>query len=229
MRIRQLLAGLIAPLILAHLVGCGPTIRVPVPPRVDLGAYPMVGLVVFTSNANHDLEHYCTKRFMQAVHAAQPGTRVIELGTEPQVLASVGARHWDAATLRAIKKMHGVDVVVMGELELKEVRPDIRISSTGGVSARADVQASLSAKLVETSSGASMWTDWSQVTSNIAHVRFNDRGSGRFGASNLDAVYGEMVGKLVHNITADFRTHYVTRRVSKEELRTTSATGPAVH
>src|SRR5436190_16192405 len=100
------------------LVGCSSstrTVRVAVPPRVDLRPYPVVGLVMFTSNANGDLERLTTQRFLEQVQAAQPGTKVVELGSSSDVLSSVGHHSWDASAFRAVKEKHGVDVLVMGQ------------------------------------------------------------------------------------------------------------------
>src|SRR5687768_4199313 len=74
------------------------TVRVEVPPRMDLRTYATVGLVGFSSNSRDDLDRISTQRFLRAVQAAQPGTRVVELGSERDVLASVGRRSWDRET-----------------------------------------------------------------------------------------------------------------------------------
>src|SRR5262249_7832638 len=147
---KTVLSALIVPILFA---GCSSTktITVEVPPRVDLRAYPTVGLVAFTSNANGDLERMATQKFLQSVQSAQPGTRVVELGSEADVLSSVGRRSWDAATLRAVKEAHGVDVVVIGRLELEKAKAGIQLSTVWkSLSARADVICSLNARLIET-------------------------------------------------------------------------------
>ena len=91
------------------------------------------------------------------------------------------------------------------------------------VSARSDVKVSLSAKLTETASGATMWTDSAWMTTNVANASFNDHGSGTFGASDPNAAYGPMIDQLSCEITDDFRTHYVTKRVPKDDVQTASA------
>jgi hypothetical protein len=180
----------------------------------------MVGLVTFTSNAHGELDRLSTQKFLAAVQAAQPGTRVVELGNEAQVLASVKRNSWDAATLKAIKETHGVDVIVMGRLDVEKAKPDFQVSAMSmlkHMSVRADVNAALSARLVETASGATMWTNGAKMTANVANADFNNRGQGSFGASDPEAAYGEMVEGLVCRVTEDFRVHYVTRRVPREE------------
>ena len=213
--------------LLFALVGCGGggtrTVRVAVPPRVDLRPYPSVGLVTFTSNAKGELDRLSTQKFLQAVQDAQPGTRVVELGSEQQVLASVDARAWNPASLRAVKEMHGVDVIVMGRLDVTKSKPDFSVSSMmQRMSVRQDVNASLNTKLLETGSGATMWSDAAELTTNVAHASFNARGEGLFGASDADEAYGEMLDALVWNVTDDFRTHYVTRRVRKADVAVAS-------
>jgi hypothetical protein len=218
MSLKSLLFGVVVLLLAAGCSSKTRTVRVAVPPRVNLAAYPLVGLVTFTSNAKGELDRLAAQKFLQAVQSAQPGTRVIELGPEAHVLASVNARSWDAATFKAIKEKHGVDVLVMGRLDVERARPDFNLSTVvKKLSVRADVNASLNARLLETNSGATMWSDGSQLTTNVAHARFNDRGEGHFGASDPEAAYGEMVDALVWEVTDDFREHYVTRRVRKDD------------
>src|SRR3954447_5071102 len=128
MKITRLLAFLIAP---ALLCACSSTktVRVELPPKVDLHPYPVVGLVAFTSNANSDLERIATQQFLHAVQDAQPGTRVVELGSEAEVLKSTHRKTWDAAALRAVKQEHGVDVVVIGRLDMDRSKPEINVST----------------------------------------------------------------------------------------------------
>lgn len=208
--------------LVCFVAGCssGPktrTVRVAIPPRVDLASYPMVGLVTFTSNENGGLDRLSTQRFLRAVQAAQPGTRVVELGSEAQVLASVNGRAWDPATLRALREAHGVDVIVIGRIDIERSKPDVQLSTTlRNLSVSQDVDATLSAKVIEAASGATMWTNGAQAKANIAHASVNGRGRGHFGASDPEAVYGEMIDGMVYQITDDFRVHYVTRRVLVE-------------
>ena len=130
------------------------------------------------------------------------------------------------AALRAIKEAHGVDVIVLGRLDVEKAKPDFRVSASTlmkGFSVRQDVNAALSTKLLETRTGATMWSDGAALTTNVAHASFNSRGEGVFGASDAQEAYGEMVGTLVWNVTDDFRVHYVCRRVPKADVAVASA------
>jgi hypothetical protein len=194
------------------------TVRVAVPPRVDLRNYQTVGLVGFSSNARNGLDRVATERFLRAVQAAQPGTRVVELGSEQDVLASVGARGWTRDTLRDVKEKHGVDAVVIGRLDLEKEKPQVSFSSmVKQVDVRQDVNAELIARVVETDSGATMWTDSARCKTNLANGSFGQR-SGHFDAKDADQTYGEMVDGLVYRVTDAFRVHYVTREVPKEAV-----------
>ena len=219
MNMKSLMIALAAVLLVA--TGCSSgshTVRVAVPPRVDLKQYPMVGLVSFSSNAKGQLDRVSTQRFIRAIQEAQPGTRVVELGTEQQVLASVDARTWDRQALRDIKEKHGVDVVVLGRFDVERVKPQVNVSTfVKTLSVKQDVNAELTARLVETDSGATMWSDGAKCTTTVSHAAFNTRGEGNFGATDADAAYGEMVDGLVYRVTDAFRTHYVNRRVSNDE------------
>jgi hypothetical protein len=193
---------------------------------VNLSAYQTIGLVSFASNTNQDLERMSTQDFLKEVQSAQPGTRVVELGDEAQVLASVGRKTWDSATLRAIKETHGVDAIMMGRLDVQKAKPDVQLSTIWkAVSVRADVDASLSARLLETNSGATVWTDSGKLRANVAHAAFNTRGRGQIGATDPDGTYAAMIDNLACEITDDFRVHYVIRKVRKDELQTASASG----
>ena len=199
--------------------GCGGgsrTVRVAVPPRVDLREYPTVGLVGFGSNARGELDRISTERFLRALHAAQPGTRVVELGSEKQVLAQVGRRNWDRETFRLVSEENGVDAIVLGRVDVERKAPDVKFSSfVNRLSVKQDVNVELTARLIEADSGATMWTDGAKCTTNLAHASFTDRGGASFGASNPDEAYGEMVDGLVWQVTDAFRTRYVTRRVPR--------------
>lgn len=201
------------------------TVRVPVAPRVDLAQYQTIGLVTFASDkADNDMRSLCTQQFLEAVQYAQPGTRVLELGEESRVLASVDRKKWDVKTLNAVKKKHGVDAVMIGRFEIEKSKPDVNLSTMfKTLSVSSNVNGMLSAKLVETETGATMWTNSAQRTAKVAAAQFDDKGRGGFGASDPKAAWGNMIGCLVTEITEDFRTHYVNKRVPKEELQTASA------
>lgn len=204
------------------------TIRVAVPPRVDLHAYHSVGLVTFTTSADSsaDLERLATQRFLQEVQAAQPGTRVIELGREGDVLSTVHGSSWNPQTLKAVKEANGVDAILLGRLDVTKAKPRIQVSASAiwkALDVHADVNATLTARLLETNSAATMWTDSSKLTTTLAKGGVNNRGGGHIGVRDSDSAYAGMVDQLVCDVTDAFRTHYVTRTVPKEQVETATA------
>ena len=220
MKMSRVVVAIVALLLLC---GCGGgtrmrTVTVPVPPRVDLQSFPLVGLVTFSSNTRDGLDRISTQRFLQAVQDAQPGTRVIELGTESQVLASVGRSSWDPATLAAVKKAHRVDVVIVGRLDVERSKPSFQLSTLAKqLNAKVDVNAELNCRLLETETGATRWADGAAMTANLGHASIGQR-NGDFSAHDPEAFYGQMIDGLVAEVTGAFRTHYVRRRVPAEPV-----------
>ena len=72
-------------------------------------------------------------------------------------------------------------------------------------------------------SGATAWTDSAKLRANVAHASLNTKGQGQIGATDPDGTYGAMIESLACEITDDFRTHYVLRKVRKGEVQTASA------
>ena len=226
--LRSALFFVIGFLVFAGCASSTRTIRVEVPPRVDLHAYPTVGLVTFNAggSADAELQRMSTQRFLQEIQTAQPGTRIIELGTETDVLASIHRASWDAQTLHQLKESRGLDVVVLGQFDLQKAKPKVEFSATSifkAVNVRADVNAALSARLIETATGATMWTDSSRLTTTLASGSVNDHGGGTIHTRDSESVYGNMIDRLVCDITDAFRPHYVTRTVPKDQIQTASA------
>jgi hypothetical protein len=102
---------------------------------------------------------------------------------------------------------------------VKKAAADVRLSTMlKQMSVRQDVDAHLTARLVETATGATMWSNGARVTTTLAHANFNARGEGHFGARDPQAAYGAMIDGLVDQLGDDFRVHYVTRRVPRDQV-----------
>jgi hypothetical protein len=180
------------------------------PPRVDLGSYGTLGIVSFSSNATGELPGYATRRFLQRVQAAQPGVRVLELGNETRVLSAVRHQILDFEAMRAIGEKWGVDAVFAGNLDVTDVKPNVQLASIiKSMSMSADVKATLSTRLVETKSGATVWTRASTAQAQVAHVSVVSHGPIDFGAQDPDEAYGKLVHSLVSRVTSDFWSHWV--------------------
>ncbi len=194
--------------------GCSNTVLVPVPPRVDLQSYGTLGLVEFTSNAATTINGHATREFQAHIHAAQPGTRIVELGTREELMAAVGARQLDAAAMRRIGAKYGVDAIFFGSIAYADPRTNVKINDStrleGGV--RIDVRGDISSRLVETRSGANVWSSsaWAQRPMGSVSLSAEHGVSGGMRAGNARE---EMVPTLVRHLTQDFRPSTVRQQV----------------
>jgi hypothetical protein len=210
-------AGLFALLLsaLVMLWGCSHTVLVPVPPRVDLQSYGTLGLVDFASNSNPGINAQTTREFESHVHAAQPGTRIVELGSREALLASVGSRQLDPQTLRRIGEKYGVDAIFVGSLAYSEPKTDVKVSTDvsrleGGV--RIEVRGDIDSKLVETRTGASVWSSSAWARRALGNVNVSSE-LGVSGAMRSGNPREEMVPTLVYHLTEDFRPSTVRQQV----------------
>jgi len=193
-------------LLLALLSGCSRTMLVPVPPRMDLRTYGTVGIVEFASNSERAINAHATRQFQEQVQAAQPGTRFIDLGDRQTLLAAIGGRQLDVDALKKIGEKYGVAAVFLGDIAYSEPRTDVKIADLqkleGGV--RAEVRGDISSRLMETTSGASVWSSsaWARRQLGSVSVSAEHGVSGSMSKSNPR---DEMVPALVYQLTHDFR------------------------
>jgi len=188
-------------------LACAKRSTVQVPPRVDLHALGTIGIVEFQSGTKGNLPAFATQRFIEALQESQPGVRVLELGHVDDLSKDNGSV--DHATIKALGEKYDLDAVIVGDLAVKEVRPNVDVvSMIKSMSVSADVDAALTARLLETGRGATLWTRGSRCTRTVAQVGM---GGGKvvFDARDPDSAYGELVNALVNEITDDFRVSYV--------------------
>ena len=193
---------------LAMLLGaCShPTVLVSVPPRMDLRNYPTLGIVDFTSGPEQALGARAARQFQEQVQAAQPGTRFIELGDRDAVLAAVGAKQLDVSALRKIGEKYGVAAVFVGELAYSEPTVDVKLMDLtkleGGM--RAEMRGDVSSRLVETATGASVWSRSAWARRQIGSVNVSAE-QGVSGGARSSNPREAMLPALVHQLTHDFR------------------------
>ena len=182
------------------LAACSRT-RVLVAPAIDLKPRSRIGLVTFTAQgAKGALAVLATQRFEEHLLRAQPGIEIIELGViEGPVDAAVAQKLGDERGLRSI---------ITGNLVVSDVRPRVRI--TGGLRASAEATVSLAAKMLSAESGATLWTQSSQLRQTLGSISLLE-GVAVFDAKDPQDAYGEMVDQLVWNLTYDFRSTWVRK------------------
>ena len=192
---------------LVLVAGCGGS-SVLMSPRMDLQAFHRIGLVEFTSNAEGDLNALASQEFIQKLQSAQPGVPVLELGNEESVRQAIGRQTLDPAAVQEIGKVYNVDAVIIGNLEVADVKPSVGLSQLTSASVQADIEAALTTKLLEAGGGATMWTRSARAKKTVANAGINSQGV-HFEASDPEAAYGSLVHHLVHDVTEDFRPYWV--------------------
>lgn len=207
-------AGFALLLSLAMLWGCSRTVLVPVPPRMDLNGYGTLGIVEFASNSDRAINARATRQFQEQIQAAQPGTRFIELGNREAVLAAAGGKRLDAAALRKIGEKYGVAAIFLGEIAYSEPKTDVQLTDLarleGGV--RAEMKADISSRLVETGTGASVWSNSAWVRREIGRLSVSAEHGVSAGMSKSNP-REEMLPALVFHLTHDFRPSSVRQPV----------------
>ncbi len=179
--------------------------KVMVPPKIDLTQHEVVGIVQFESGNKGNLASYTTRKFTEAIRRDQAMIRIVDLGTEADVLTAIGHDRFSKAAFQEIGKKFDLATVIVGELLVSDVRPNISVALIFGMSVSAEVDATLDAQMVETESGASLWSTSVFATREIGHVSVWEGGGFIFDAEDPDRAYGKLVNALVEDASRDFR------------------------
>jgi len=194
--------------LLAASSGCGGT-KTLMPPRIDLQAFRRIGLVEFSCSPKRNLQTQASQDFIQSMQASQPGVPVLELGGQASVLEAIGRDRVDSEAIRAIGKKFDVDAVIVGNLEISDVKPRIGVSQVlSSVDLQADVEGALTTRMYEARGGATVWTRSATSKETVADVGVK-QGGVHFGAADPDATYGNLIQSLVNHVTQDFRPYWV--------------------
>jgi hypothetical protein len=202
----------IAALILIFTAQCAA--KMAVPPAINLMDFEVVGLVDFDCNEQGELDDLATQRFLEYIMADQLGVRILELGAQDALLRSVGHDDITPEAIRAIGERHHTKTLLIGTLTVDDVKPKVNLSTIlSSLSVRAEVQATLSARMVDCESGATMWTESARGKETVGSVSAFSDGSIFFDAEDPEESYGHLVDSLVDWITTDFRVTW--QRVKK--------------
>jgi hypothetical protein len=183
-----------------------------VPPRLDLAQYRALGILEIDARGQAEIGASATQELLAAIHDAQPGTPVLELGPRASALpASAGAK-LDPAAIRALAQREQVDAIWVGEIVESESKPRFAIDPMARAgSASQERKAKLSVRLLDGVSGATVWSAWSERTIPVVAV------DGAFGAlpsvrtTPVDEARAILVRDLVVDVTYDLRPRWVQR------------------
>lgn len=190
--------------LLLLILGCGP--KTLIPPEVDLAKYDAIGLITFKSDAKGKLGEFVTQKFMEEISRSQKGVKIVELGKEDKVLRSIDRDTIGPKAIQTIGEKYDVDAVIMGDLHVSNIKPKVSITSViTSMSVKADVQASLIARLIEVKSGATIWTDSAEDKKTLASVSIFSKKNFSFDAKNPEEAYGDLAQSLVEDVTQDFK------------------------
>jgi len=190
--------------VIAGAFACGR--KVMVPPRIDLKQHEIVGIIQFECTNKGNLAPYTTKKFTEAIRRDQEMIRIVDLGTQAEVLKEIGHTKLSKAAYQEIGDKYDLVTVFVGELLISDIRPNISLNLLfGGMSVSAEVDATLDAQMVETTSGASLWSISTSATREIGYVSVFEGGGFIFDAEDPDRSYGKLVNALVEDASRDFR------------------------
>jgi hypothetical protein len=195
---------------LVWLPACQREPSVQVPPRVDLAAWPVIGIVEFGGASRAEYSELATRHFVEMLHAAKPGVRILELGSERRVLDEIGRTELDFEAVRALGERYEVDAVFTGELTLSALKPHVNVSQYwDAVRAGAGVRGELTARLFETRSGATLWSRVSNANAEVAHFSLPAGSSPSIGAVDPSDANTLLVRRLVAAQSGDFYPTWV--------------------
>jgi hypothetical protein len=188
-----------------------PAPRVLLEPAVDLRAFGRVAIVEFAPSGpgGAAVARLVTRRFIESVQGGQPGVRILELGAQDRVLAAIGHRELDFEAIQAIGKKYGADAVFAGQLELSEVKPRLSLSQAlESLGVKANVEAKLFARLVESEGGATLWSHSCQDSAQVAAVNLSRQGASGASARDPDEAYGHLARGLAQRVSYDLGPRY---------------------
>lgn len=181
------------------LAGCA---RVYVPPAIDLGPKEVIGIIVFRSDTKGHLAEFVTQKFIESISEDQE-LRLVELGSEEKVLEDVDMTRLGPDAFKAIGEEYDLHTVFIGTLNVSEAAPSCAFGP-GFASFEAKVNARLTAKLVETATGGTVWSNSGREERTVAGVsRFGS--SFYFDADDPEHAYGHLARSLCRKVTRDFR------------------------
>jgi len=202
-------------LLAAAAVGCAGGRRyetVRIPPRVDLTRHELIGMVEFDTSARGELGPLATRRFAESARRDQGLVRMVGMGSRDDALRSVGRDRWDVETVKALGREHDVQTILVGELQVSDVKPNVSIGTalrSGSLTAKVD--ATLNVELIETSTGASLWSRTARATTSVGHISVLGGKDVVFDAADPENAYGSLVDALVAQVTQDFHVSWERR------------------
>lgn len=192
--------------------------RVMVPPAVKLSEYQAVGIVKFRCSEGGNLDAFVTQKFIEEITRDQKMIQIVELGGETNVLSDVQKQSFNLDAYKAIGDKYKLKSIIIGDIDISDIQPEITIApGFSFVGVKGVVEAKLVARMIETETGATIWTGSARDKREIGHISFAG-GRFMFDAKDMERAYGPLTEALVRNSTNDFRKTYYYRCGNKKCL-----------
>lgn len=184
--------------------------RVMVPPEINLVDHEVLGVIEIRSSVRGELGAITTRKLIEAARRDQGMVRIVRLGTERQILGELGVRQLDGAALRKLGDAQQLKTILLGELTISDVRPNVSIApDLGSASITAEVDATLSVEMIETATGASLWSASASQTQTVGQISVIGGRNFVFNAADPERAYGPLVNSLVAIVARDFQVSWV--------------------
>ncbi len=188
--------------------------KVEVPPRVDLERFGTLGIARFevrSASAGAASGAVASREFVSYIHRGQPGTPVLEVRQ-----VSAGDLQSPAA-VRAFATEHGVDSVVIGSMDLAEVKPKVSVNQflTEG-SIEATLRGGMQVSILEGKSGATLWSSSTRANESVAHIGIDKNvvtgTTPNASIGDVETARDRLIRTLAYRVTSDFRARWVKQR-----------------
>jgi len=211
------LGRLLLGIIILSFISCAKTVSVYRPPRFDLTQFGRLGMITFSDNAQPSVSEYATEQFQSKIHSAQMGIPIVELGTEEELLKSIGSNQLNLEALQKIGQRYNVFGVFNGRVSYSDVKTNLNLRDITELKASVNttLHATLSVKLIETEGGATIWSDSTSWKRELGKVSVNENKGISVGTKGYDDAYRKLIPDMMHDLTSDFRGRYVKERVNK--------------
>ncbi len=176
-------------------------------PRINLDRFGTIGFIGFDTRAEGNIDEYANQVFLEVLLRSQPGTRIIDLGPAATVLRGSRSPVPTPEILADLRSRYNVDAVLTGILDVSKARPRVELGAIllGSIRASVDMDAFMSARLMDTHDGTTFWMDSARVRMDIADLSVLKNGQVMFDARDPERAYGRLVRELVLRTTRDFR------------------------
>lgn len=191
----------LAAVLLVMIASCGKS-----PPRIDLKEHEVIGVIEFKAGDDKELSNYITRKFIDAIRKDQGTVSIIELGPEVSALQEVGRHKLDMDAFKALGDKHKIRTIFFGEIEVANVMPDVSITpGLDFIKLEAEVEAVIHAQMIETATGASLWSGSGRAVEKIGKIDLSGGSIVGFDVENPHKTYEKLFNNAIKEVTKEFR------------------------